>query len=112
MTLRIRRIATDLCLLVLFFGCNNNVARVTIPDWDPSGFTQAILDKLDKNGNEAIDQPELAEAPGLTFGARFIDQNGDGKLGRDELEARFAKYRDIRVGLMPKELRVTYNGQP
>jgi hypothetical protein len=70
------------------------------------------LEKLDKNGNATVDQPELAEAPGLAFGARFIDANKDGKLDREELEARFARYRDSRVGLTPKELRIDYNGQP
>jgi hypothetical protein len=67
---------------------------------------------LDKNGDSQLDQHELAAAPGLASGVRFIDKNIDSKLGRDELIERFARYRDSRIGLMPSELRITYNGRP
>ena len=51
---------------------------VTIPDWDPPGFGDvAILERLDKNGDGFADKGELAEAPGLAFGARYIDKNRD-----------------------------------
>jgi hypothetical protein len=85
---------------------------VSIPAWDPPGFASAILEKLDKNGDSLVDKTELTAAPGLAFGARFIDTSGDGKLSRDELETRFAKYRDRRLGLTSQQLRVTRNGRP
>lgn len=100
-------------LVMLLVGCSSNKpAAVTIPDWDPSGFASTIREKLDKNGDELVDQGELAEAPGLMFGARFIDKDGDGKLSREELVARFTKYRDRRLGLTSTEFRVTLNGRP
>jgi hypothetical protein len=67
---------------------------------------------LDQNGDSAIDRSELAEAPGLAYGAKFIDKNSDRKLSPEELEARFAMYRDRQLGLTSKDFRVTYNGRP
>jgi hypothetical protein len=99
-------------LLVGLPGCSRKAPRVTIPEWDPAGFTDVILEQLDKNGDAFVDQMELAEAPGLRFGARSIDTNGDGKLSREELEARFTKYQDAQAGLVSKELRITHNGRP
>jgi hypothetical protein len=103
---------TGTSMILLSAGCGSKQGRVSIPDWDPSGFASTILEKLDKNGDGWVDKLELATAPGLAAGARFIDKNGDGKLGRDELIERFGKYRDSRIGLMQRELRITYNGQP
>jgi hypothetical protein len=85
---------------------------VSIPEWDPDELADIALEELDKNGDSQIDQREVTSAPGLAFGARFIDTDGDGKLNRDELTARFTKYRDSRVGMTPKELQLTYNGKP
>lgn len=97
---------------MLLAGCSNKPARVTIPDWDPAGFAGTILEKLDKNGNELVDKVELAEAPGLAFGARFIDTDGDYRLSREELVDRFTLYRERRVGMTSYELRISHNGRP
>jgi len=101
-----------ICLMAPFVGCSNNPARVSIPDWDPPELADAVLGSLDKNGDGQVETGELTPAPGLASGARYIDGNGDGKITRDELVARFTKYRDRRLGLTAKELRVTYNGRP
>lgn len=98
-------------LLLVAVGCSRGPAAVSIPKWKPDELAAAVVEKLDKNNDTQVDQREIIDAPGLAFGARFIDANGDGMLSRDELAARFAKYRDSRVGLTSKELRVTYNGQ-
>ena len=99
-------------LLMPSVGCSTGPARVSIPAWDPTDMANMAIEKLDKDGDTQLDQRELIVAPGLAFGARFIDKNGDGKLNREELEGRFTMYHDSRVGLTPKELRITYNGQP
>jgi hypothetical protein len=106
------RVAAAALLAILLVGCSSKPQSATIPDWDPSGFASAILEQLDKNSDSAVDNAELAEAPGLAFGAKLIDDDKDGKLSREELEARFAKYRDRELGLTSKEFRVTYNGRP
>jgi hypothetical protein len=100
-------------LAMLLIGCSRNKPTgVDIPDWNPAGLASTILEKLDKNGDSFVDKGELAEAPGLSSGTRFIDKDGDGQLGREELEARFAMYRDRRVGQKAQELRITHNGRP
>jgi hypothetical protein len=99
-------------LAMQLVGCSSRPARVTIPDWDPSEFASAILEELDKNRDSVVDNSELAKAPGLAYGAKFIDKDRDGKLSREELEARFTMYRDRELGLTSKEFRVTYNGRP
>jgi EF hand domain-containing protein len=93
-------------------GCSHKPARVSIPDWDPPRYADAILATLDTNADGQVASGELAQAPGLAFGARFIDRDRDGKLSRDELVARFSKYRERRLGLTGKQLRLTYNGRP
>jgi hypothetical protein len=85
---------------------------VSIPKWHPEDFTAIIMERLDKSGNSQLEQQELGASPALVFGAQFIDTNRDGKLDHDELIERFARYRDSRVGLMQRELRITYNGRP
>jgi hypothetical protein len=94
-------------------GCSSaGPAAVTIPKWNPEKLAATVLEQLDKNADSQIDRRELAPAPGLVFGIRFIDKNADGKLSRDELIERFARYRDSRIGLMSAGLRITYDGQP
>ena len=99
-------------LFMLLAGCSNRPAGVSIPDWDPAGFADAVVEQLDKNGDASVDKGELGGAPGLAFGARFIDKDGDGKLSREELVARFTLYRDRRVGMTAYELRISHNGRP
>jgi hypothetical protein len=93
-------------------GCSGRPSRVEAPSWDPSGFADAVLEKLDKNGDSLVGKDEISAAPGLAFGARFIDKDGDEQLSREELVARFAMYRDRRIGLTSKMFRVTHNDRP
>ncbi len=99
-------------MLLLVSGCSRGPARTQAPSWRPSRFADAVIDKLDANENRALEGEELAAAPGLAAGARFIDANSDKRLSREELEDRFELYRDMRIGLMPKMFRITYNGRP
>jgi hypothetical protein len=101
-----------ICLVASLVGCSSKPARVSIPNWNPSEFADAVLGSLDKNGDRQLETGELTPMPGLASGARYIDGNGDGKITRDELVARFTKYRDRRLGLTAKELRLSYNGRP
>ena len=110
--MRISPLAACFLLLLSLTGCSNRPVGVSIPHWDASGLASAVLEKLDKNVDAQVDQKELSDSPGLAFGARFIDENGDQKLSRDELEARFAQYGKRRIGLTPKGFLITYNGQP
>jgi hypothetical protein len=70
------------------------------------------MEKLDTNGDSQIDEAELAAAPGLEFGAKFIDSNSDGRLSHEELVARFQFYVDRRIGLTNKSMQFIYKGRP
>lgn len=101
--------ATVFCL---FSGCGQSPSRVSAPSWDPDDFADAILAKLDGNGDGLVETSELAGAPGLAWGAKYIDSNNDGKLSREELVARFETYSKLRLGLTTKTLQLFHNGRP
>ncbi len=69
-----------LCWWIPVCGCVDKPSRVQAPSWDPSGFADAVMEKLDTNGDSQIAKGELAAAPGLEFGAKFIDTNSDGHV--------------------------------
>jgi hypothetical protein len=107
-----RLVVAIVVLLVVIAGCSSGPARVEAPAWDPDDFADAVLSKLDANGDEALDQSELAGAPGLAAGAKPIDADQNEALSRDELVARFTTYRDMRLGLTTKQVLVTYKRRP
>jgi hypothetical protein len=104
--------ATTGMVVVVALGCSNTQSRVAAPSWNPEGFADAVLAKLDKNGDKSLDKTELAAAPGLAWGAKAIDTDKNGSLSRDELVARFAIYKKMRIGVTATQLRVAYKGQP
>jgi hypothetical protein len=101
-----------LCSWISVCGCVDRPTRIQAPSWNPSGFADEVMEKLDTNGDSQINAGELAAAPGLAFGAKSIDTNSDGMLSRDELIDRFQIYVDRRVGLTSKEIRFLYKGRP
>jgi hypothetical protein len=101
-----------LCCWIAVCGCVDRPSRVQAPSWDPSGFADEVIEKLDTSGDGQIDSTELAAAPGLAFGAKAIDTNSDGQLSRDELVERFQSYVKLRIGLTSKEIRFLYKGRP
>ena len=101
-----------LCWWIPVCGCVDKPSRVQAPSWDPSGFADAVMEKLDTNGDSQIAKAELAAAPGLEFGAKFIDSNSDGQLSHEELVKRFQFYVDRRIGLTNKSMQFIYQGRP
>jgi hypothetical protein len=83
-----------------------------MPDWDPDGYADAVLSKLDKNGDQSLDKSEQAGAPGIAWGAKRIDTDKNGALSREELVARFELYRKMRLGLTSQNMQIMYKGQP
>jgi hypothetical protein len=101
-----------LCWWIPVCGCVDKPSRVQAPSWDPSGFADVVMEKLDTNGDSQIAKGELAAAPGLEFGAKYIDSNSDGQLSHDELVKRFQFYVDRRIGLTSKSMQFIYKGSP
>jgi hypothetical protein len=105
-------LAAPCAAMLLVSGCNQGPSRIEAPDWDPPALAERIVSELDENGDAHVDGQEWTAAPGLAAGARFIDNDKDGRLSREELEARFQLYRELRVGLRSRPFRVTYKGRP
>jgi hypothetical protein len=97
---------------LILAGCGQGPDRVEAPDWDPPAMAERIVADLDKNGDAQIDAEELAAAPGLKSGVRFIDVNKDDRVTGEELEARFERYREARIGLRSPGFRLVYKGRP
>ena len=93
-------------------GCSQAPSRVAAPVWSPDGFADAILAKLDKNSDGSLDKTELAGAPGLAWGAKAIDTDKNGSLNREELVARFALYKKMRIGITSTQMQLVYKGLP
>jgi hypothetical protein len=99
-------------MFTLVVGCSHAPPRVDAPSWDPEDFADVILPKLDKNSDGTADTPELAAAPGLAWGARYIDTDKNQSLSREELVARFELYQKMRLGLTSKTIQLSYKGRP
>ncbi len=99
-------------VLLLSSGCADRPTRVEAPRWDASELADRVLAELDKNQDGQVDSTEMQAAPGLAAGGRIIDTDADGQLSREELEARFEIYGDMRIGMMSKTLRIAYDGRP
>jgi hypothetical protein len=106
------RLAICVAALAFVAGCRQGPSRIAAPSWDPDGFADAVLAKLDKNSDGAVDMTEVAAAPGLAKGAVHIDTDKNKSLSRDELVARFQMYRDMRLGLASRSMLVSYKGRP
>ncbi len=108
----VRIFSLSMATVCCIAGCSNAPSRVAAPAWDPEGFADAILAKLDKNGDKSLDNGELAAAPGLAWGARAIDTDKNGTLSREELVARFELYQKMRIGVTSTQMQITYQGRP
>jgi hypothetical protein len=69
------------------------------------------MTKLDANSDSSVDAKELKGAPGLEWGARYIDTDKNQQLSRDELVARFEMYVKRRTGLTSKQIQLAYKGR-
>jgi hypothetical protein len=113
--LRMREfLLSALCIIPLGWlgGCGKAAPRMEAPAWDADGFADAVMTKLDANGDGSLQQPELSSAPGLAWGAKYIDSNKDNALSREELNERFALYEKMRRGLISKQVQLSYKNRP
>lgn len=99
-----------LCCLVS--GCSGAPSRVAAPSWEPEGLADAIMAKLDEDADSSLSATELTGAPGLAWGARYIDSDKNKSISRDELVSRFTMYKEMRLGIKTKQLQLSYKGRP
>jgi hypothetical protein len=107
-----RAVFASIASIAFLAGCTRAPARIEAPDWDPDDFADAILVKLDANKDGSLDKTELTAAPGLAFGAKYIDTDKNETLSREELVARFTVYKDRESGLTSKQMQLSYAGRP
>jgi hypothetical protein len=104
--------ALAIVAIPLTLGCGSGPSRVDAPDWDSADIAENVVSTLDKNGDGAVDVEEIASAPGLADGLKFVDTDSDGKVTAAEVEARFDKFIAMKVGIRDSKFRITYKGRP
>jgi hypothetical protein len=104
------------CLIALAFvvmpGCINRPAAVHPPSYRGSKISSAAFELLDVNKDNALDDKELAKAPGLKAALAHIDSNKDGRISVEEMESRITQYQNAHVGLRNETYLFTLNGAP
>jgi hypothetical protein len=99
------------CALAAGCGGGTN-APLSPPSYDPEAMADAALKQFDRNGNGALDGPELDACPALKRSATVADVNHDRALSRDELVERFRGYKEAGVGAVSVSCTVRLNGNP
>lgn len=101
-----------LCLAAVV-GCSNSPPAIDPPDIEPASIAAAAISQYDANGDQIIDESELANAPSLSFSADRIDVNADGQMTSEEIE-QFVETHWVESGsgLIRLKCRVMMNGQP
>lgn len=98
-------------IIILAVGCNRGPSRIAAPSWNPESLADAVLAKCDKNSDSSVDKTELTAAPGLAWGSKAIDTDKNGSLSRDELVARFAIYKKMKIAITTTQAQVFYKGR-
>jgi hypothetical protein len=107
-----RAVFASIASIAFLAGCTGAPSAIEAPDWDPDEFADTILAKLDANKDGSLTKAELTAAPGLAFGAKYIDTDKNEALSRDELVARFTVYKVRESGLTSKQMQLSYAGRP
>jgi hypothetical protein len=97
-----------------WIGCSSAPSRVVSSSWDPEGMAERAISELDSNGDGKLSMEELSAAPGLKYCAKQLDENGDGdgSLNHEEIAARLALYKEMRVALSPFDCTLILNKKP
>lgn len=94
-------------LVAVAAGCGGGPgAPVSVPSYDPDAAARDAIKQLDKNGDNALDGPELDAAPGLK--AAFAGK----KVTADALKARIDQYRTGGAGLIGFSVKVMRGTAP
>jgi hypothetical protein len=95
--------------------------RVEVPPYGPADIAAAAMKLYDANSDGVIAGEELQSAASLVDGdpttigdhpETFIDKNADGKVTKNEIQARVQAWIDSKVGIMSFHCVVTLDGQP
>jgi hypothetical protein len=98
--------------MAVFAGCSGGPEPVRPPEWDPPEQAEQAMAEIDTNGDGLLDAGELAKAPGLAAGIKYIDQNADGNISEAEIEARIEQFRVSSTAARSRMFHLTYRGRP
>jgi hypothetical protein len=96
--------------LAVLAGCSGS--PVSAPGFSPGGAAGQAVAEFDTNGDGALDATELERCPGLQAAGPRADSDGDGKLTKAELTARFKSYSGDEMLVTTFPCRVLLDGQP
>ena len=92
-------------------GCSDAPSRVAPPTISSNAGKDAIA-AYDEDGNGALHNSELKNAPSLLLSFKKIDTDQSGDLSVEEIDGRIEAWKESRVGEMVVMCEVTLDGQP
>ena len=95
------------CLLLLamltWIGCSSRPAPISHPYIDVEQAVSAAMEQFDEDGDQLLDESELARCPGVRAALSDIDTDGDRKVSAAELEARIRRWQsDVTARVLPR----------
>ena len=106
-----RRVLLLSLALGLLSGCSRSDA-LTFPTYSPDRIAQEALAEYDANHDGYLDAKELERCPALKAALKSIDQNGDNRLGVDEIAGRIRTYQESGAALKHVGCRLLLDGRP
>lgn len=96
---------------LLFAGCSSAPGRVSQPGYSRQAGRDAVKE-YDANGDGGLGRDEVERAAGLRESFGKIDADNDGSLTATEIDKRIQQWRDSRVAEMIVMCEVTLDGAP
>ena len=98
--------------LLLLGGCNSNPAAIEPIDVDPTKASGEAMRLYDANGDDALDDAELASVPGILRYKDKYDANQDGIVSRQEIADRIGGWSEKGVGFRTLDVTVLLDKRP
>ncbi|TWT78323.1 EF hand [Posidoniimonas polymericola] len=97
--------------LAVALGCSGAQSRLSQPGVKRDAAKSAV-DKYDTDGDGSLGAAEIAASPALQASLKRTDKDGDGRITPEELDARFAVWRNSGVALTRLAITVRQSGRP
>jgi len=97
---------------VLAVSCSRLPSRIPMPKLDPATAATEAIALYDQDGDGALSADELEASSGLKSAAAMIDFDQDKQLSADEIETRIAAWLESQQALLVLPCEVRFRGQP
>jgi hypothetical protein len=98
--------------LFLSVGCSQGPRRLKPPKVDAVAAAAAAVQQLDKNGDQRLDDEELAASPGLNSAKDRYDGDRNGSLDEAEIAAGIRRWSEGSLGAASVPYVIQWNGRP